>query len=204
MKISAVCFDLGKVLLHFDWKIMLDRIAKRSPLAPEEISRLLKADPQIIAYEVGAITSAKFFAHLKKLLQYKGNAKELRACFAEIFTPLSDHIALAALLAPHYPLAIISNTNEAHIVHAEATYSFFSLFPVRIYSHQVKTMKPEPAIYQAALKALGGIDPLETLFIDDLEANILGAVQLGWQTIHLRPEVDLREALASYELKGLD
>ncbi len=89
-------------------------------------------------------------------------------------------------------------------MHAEATYSFFSLFPVRIYSHQIKTMKPEPAIYRAALKALGGIDPLETLFIDDLEPNILGAVQLGWQTIHLRPGVDLREALASYELQGLD
>jgi len=204
MKISAVCFDLGKVLLHFDWKVMLDRIAAKSSLSPDEISRLLKEDPQAIAYETGAITSAKFFSHLKKNLHYKGTAKELRAAFSEIFTPLTEHIALAALLAPHYPLAIISNTNEAHIVHAEATYSFFSLFPVRIYSHQVKAMKPDRAIYQAALTALGGIDPLETLFIDDLEPNILGAVQLGWQTIHLRPGVDLREALASYELKGLD
>ena len=204
MKISAVCFDLGKVLLHFDWKVMMDRIATKSPLPPEKIAQLLKEDPQVLAYEVGGITSAKFFSHLKKRLRYTGTARELRAAFSEIFTPLTEHIALAALLAPHYPLAIISNTNEAHIHHAEATYSFFSLFPVRIYSHQVKTMKPEPAIYQAALKALGGIDPLETLFIDDLEANILGAVQLGWQTIHLRPEVDLREALASYELKGLD
>ena len=204
MKISAVCFDLGKVLLHFDWQLMLDRVAKRSPLPPEEISRLLKEDRQVLAYEVGSITSAKFFSHLKKLLQYKGNAKELRAAFSDIFTPLADHIALAALLAPHYPLAIISNTNEAHIVHAEATYSFFSLFAVRIYSHQVKAMKPDRAIYQAALKALGGIDPQEALFIDDLEPNILGAVRLGWQTIHLRPEVNLREALASYELKGLD
>ena len=101
-------------------------------------------------------------------------------------------------------MAIISNTNEAHIVHAEATYSFFSLFKARIYSHQVKAMKPDRAIYQAALKALGGIDPLEVLFIDDIEDNILGAVKLGWQTIHLRPGVDLREALASYDLKGLD
>jgi putative hydrolase of the HAD superfamily len=204
MKISAVCFDLGKVLLHFDWKIMLDRIAQKSPLSPEEISRLLKEDPQAIAYETGTITSAKFFSHLKKRLKYKGTAKELRAAFSEIFTPLTEHITLAALLAPHYPLAIISNTNEAHIVHAEATYSFFSLFRARIYSHQVKAMKPDRAIYQAALAALGGIDPLETLFIDDLEPNILGAVKLGWQTIHLRPEVDLRVALASYELKGLD
>jgi putative hydrolase of the HAD superfamily len=204
MKISAVCFDLGKVLLHFDWKIMLDRIAEKSSLCPDEISRLLKEDPQAIAYETGAITSAQFFSHLKKRLKYKGAAKELRVVFSEIFTPLTEHIALAALLAPHYPLAIISNTNEAHIVHAEATYSFFSLFCARIYSHQVKALKPDRTIYQAALAALSNPDPLEVLFIDDLEPNILGAVKLGWQTIHLRPEVDLRVALASYELKGLD
>ena len=204
MKISAVCFDLGKVLLHFDWKLMLDRVAEKSPLTPEEISRVLEKDQNLIAYETGAITSDKFFSNQKKILKYKGTVKELRAAFSEIFTPLSDHIALAALLAPHYQLAIISNTNEAHIHHAEATYSFFSLFAVRIYSHQVKMMKPAPEIYRAALAGLGNIDPLEALFIDDLEPNILGAVKLGWQTIHLRPGVDLREALASYELKGLD
>jgi HAD superfamily hydrolase (TIGR01509 family) len=204
MKISAVCFDLGKVLLDFDKEEMLLRLAEKSPLAPKEMERLIAEDPLGFAYERGEITSARFFSHLKKLLRYKGATKELRVIFNEIFTPLPDHIALAALLAPHYPLAIISNTNEAHILHAEATYSFFSLFRARIYSHQVKAMKPDRAIYQAALKALGGIDPLETLFIDDVEANILGAVKLGWQTIHLRPGVDLREALASYELKGLD
>ncbi|MEJ0000021.1 MAG: HAD family phosphatase [Verrucomicrobiota bacterium] len=204
MKISAVCFDLGKVLLHFDWELMLDRIAKKSPLPKEEIRRLLFEDPQTTAYEIGGISSAKFFAHARKLVQYKGTQKELRAAFSEIFTPLADHIALAAALRPHYPLAIISNTNDAHIVHAEATYSFFSLFHARIYSHQVRLAKPDPAIYAAALEALGGIDPLEALFIDDLEANVLGASKIGWQTIHLRPEVNLREALASYELKGLD
>jgi putative hydrolase of the HAD superfamily len=204
MKISAVCFDLGKILLDFDKEAMLVRIAEKSPLAPEEMARLIQADPLGLAYETGTVSTRRFFAHLKKLLRYKGATKELRACFNEIFTPLADHIALAALIAPHYPLAIVSNTNEAHIAYAEATYSFFSLFPVRIYSHQVKAIKPDRAIYQAALTALGRIDPLEILFIDDIEANILGAVRLGWQTIHLRPGVDLREALASYELKGLD
>lgn len=204
MKISAVCFDLGKVLLHFDWDLMLNRVVQKSTLPREEIMRRLRDAPQVKAYEIGAVTSAKFFAHFKKLIAYQGTAKELRKAFSEIFTPMPEHIALAAMLARHYPLAIISNTNEAHISHAESTYTFFSLFPTRIYSHQVKAMKPDPAIYQAALAAMGGIDPLEALFIDDLEANVLGAVQLGWQTIHLRPGVDLREALASYELAGLD
>jgi putative hydrolase of the HAD superfamily len=204
VKISAICFDLGKVLIDFNWQAMLARIAEKSTLPPAEMSRLLSGNPQILAYEVGGITSPKFFAYLKKLLKYKGTPTELRACFCEIFTPLSDHIALAAMLAPHYPMAIISNTNEAHISYAESTYSFFSLFPVRIYSHQFKMMKPQPEIYATALNALGGIDPLEALFIDDLEPNILGAVKLGWQTIHLRPEVNLGEALASYDLKGLN
>ncbi len=204
MKISAVCFDLGKVLLDFDWKIMLRRIAEQSPLPPEEISRRLSNNPNLLHYETGSVTTREFFSYFKKLTEFRGTIDELRAFFCEIFTPLSEHIALAALLAPHYPLAIISNTSEAHIAYVEAKYSFFTLFRARIYSHQVGTMKPRPEIYQAALAALGGVDPLEALLIDDLEPNILGAAKLGWQTIHLRPEVDLRTALASYELKGLD
>ena len=204
MKISAVCFDLGKVLLDFDKEASLARLAQKSPLSPAEITRLIEADRQGVVYEKVGITTTRYFSHLKKLLRYKGTAKELRACCSEIFTPLADHIALAAMIAPHYPLALISNTNEAHILHAEATYSFFSLFPVRIYSHQVKAIKPARAISAAALAARGGIAPQEPRYIDDLEPNILGAVKLGWQTIHVRPEVSLREALASYDLKGLD
>jgi FMN phosphatase YigB (HAD superfamily) len=204
MKISAVCFDLGKVLIDFDWREVLLRIARKSPLAPEEIWSRISHDNEILGYEKGSITSAKFFSHLKKRLEYKGPAKELRAAFIDIFTPLTENIALAALLAPHYPMAIISNTNEAHIMHAESAYTFFSLFPTRIYSYKVGMMKPDRGIYEHARVTLGNIDPQEMLFIDDLEPNILGAVKLGWQTIHLRPEVSLRESLASYELKGLD
>jgi len=204
VKISAVCFDLGKVLLHFDWQIMFRRVALKSPLSPEQMAAGMSNNKTILAYELGAVTSREFFPYLRRLLRYGGTPSELRACFSEIFSPMPEHIALAAALAPHYPLAIISNTNHAHIVYAESAYSFFSLFRARIYSHQVKSMKPQPEIYRTALVSLGGIDPLEALFIDDLETNILGASRLGWQTIHLRPDVDLRQALASYELKGLD
>jgi HAD superfamily hydrolase (TIGR01509 family) len=204
MKISAVCFDLGKVLLNFDWPQVLAKIANNSTLSPDEIGTRMSHDGEILGYERGAITTVKFFTHLKKSLEYKGTTKELRTAFTEIFTPLTENIALAALLAPHYPLAIISNTNDAHITYAEGTYSFFSLFPARIYSHEIGAMKPQSEIYQEARVAVGSPDPTEMLFIDDLEPNVLGAVALGWQTIHLRPDVSLRESLASYELRGLD
>ncbi len=203
MKISAVCFDLGNVLISVHWDRMLDAIGKKSPLSHEEILTYLD-DPKTRAYEIGGISSAKYFPWLKKAIKYKGTAMELQVAWSEIFTPMADHIALAAMLSRHYPLAIISNTNDAHILHAEQAYSFFPLFPARIYSHQVKLAKPDPAIYHAALAALGGIDPLEAIFIDEPEPNILGAPTLGWQTIHPRPEVSLLEALTRYDLRGLD
>jgi FMN phosphatase YigB (HAD superfamily) len=75
MKISAICFDLGKVLLDFDWQIMLERIAKKSPLLPAQMAELLKTDEKIVAYEIGGVTSARFFAHLKKRLRFTGTAR---------------------------------------------------------------------------------------------------------------------------------
>ncbi len=204
MKISAICFDLGKVLLDFDKEAMLRRVAEKSPLTPAEITALAANDPQGLAYERGDLSTAEFIAHWKKLLRYEGTSEELQAAYSEIFTPLVENIAIAEALAPHYPLAIISNTNDAHILHAEATYPLFQHFPVRIYSHQVRAMKPDGAIYEAALAAMGGgIDPREALFIDDLESNVQGAVRLGWQTIHLRPGVDLRQELIALGVEGL-
>ena len=127
MKISAVCFDLGKVLIDFDWQVMTAHIADKSPLTSTEIGQRISTDNEVLGYERGVITRPRSFSPIsKKRLQYKGTARELRAAFTEIFTPIADHIALAALLAPHYPLAIISNTNDAHITHRRGGSTRFS------------------------------------------------------------------------------
>ena len=68
MKISAIYFDLGKVLLHFDWDLMLDRIAEKSKLPKDEIRRRLFEDPQTLAYELGGISSAIGLVYLAVLV----------------------------------------------------------------------------------------------------------------------------------------
>jgi len=67
MKISAICFDLGKVLLDFDKEAMLCRVAEKSPLTPAEITALAANDAQGLAYERGDLSTAEFIAHWKKL-----------------------------------------------------------------------------------------------------------------------------------------
>lgn len=109
---------------------------------------------------------------------------------------------MARSLSQFYPIAIISNTSEAHIEYLEASYDFFPVFPHRFYSYRLGVMKPDPAIYQHALDTTGA-DKYQSLFIDDREENILAASRQGWQTIHLRPDVSLRDALRSYDLRGV-
>ncbi|MDR1144656.1 MAG: HAD family phosphatase [Verrucomicrobiales bacterium] len=203
MKISTLFFDLGKVLVDYDFNIALGRVAARSPLDLTRLQDRAYADfPLIDDYESGRVTTPRFFAAMKEHFRFDGSAAELELIWCDVFTPLDRHIQYARALAEHYPLAIISNTSDAHIRFLEERHDFFGLFQKRIYSHQVGHMKPSAEIYQIALAEMGGVRE-ESLLIDDLETNILGAAKLGWQTIHLRPEVDLRLALRGYGLDGI-
>ncbi|MDZ4788346.1 MAG: HAD family phosphatase [Blastochloris sp.] len=203
MKISTIFFDLGKVLVDFDFTIALEKVVKKSPLEFSALENRIYSDyPLISDYEHGHINSEVFFTEMKSHFQYEGNIEELENIWCDVFTPMTDHIDYARLLAEYYPLAIISNTSDAHIRFLENAYDFFPLFRKRIYSHEIRIMKPNAAIYEHALAEMKA-DKFESLFIDDREDNILGAAALGWQTIHLRPDVDLKAALQSYELKGI-
>ncbi|MDR0533823.1 MAG: HAD family phosphatase [Verrucomicrobiales bacterium] len=203
MKISTLFFDLGKVLVDFDFNIAFDRVAQRSPLDLEHLkSKAYSEYPLIDDYESGRIDTAQFFSAMKEQFQFDGSIGELELIWCDVFTPLEQNIHYVRSLAKHYPLGMISNTSDAHIRFLEARYDFFGLFQKRIYSYQVGHMKPNAEIYRIALEEMGGVKE-ESLFVDDLEANIMGASKLGWQTIHLRPDVDLRLALRSYELDGI-
>jgi len=203
MKISHIFFDLGKVLVDFDFDIAVREVLKKSPLSPEQLNQeMYRTYGLIDEYECGRIGSEAFFQGLKEEYRYTGEATELRDIWCGVFTPLDNHILMARSLAEFYPLAIISNTSEAHISHLESTYDFFPVFRKRIYSYQVGIMKPDYAIYAHALEEMQA-DKYESLFIDDREENIQAAASRGWQTIHLRPDVSLRDALRSYELRGV-
>lgn len=198
--IDAVIFDVGKVLLDFDWNLAIEKIAARSPLTPAQIVDYVKNDGALIDYETGKITSLDFFQNQKNAFQYRGSWEDLAASWCGIFTPIKDNIALARQLAGRCRLALLSNTNEAHVDHFEPAYDFSALFPVRVYSCRVGYMKPRREIYEAVTTQLQ-VSPERTVFIDDLEANTAAATALGWKTVHYRPGLDLPAALRAL---GLD
>ena len=203
MKISHIFFDLGKVLVDFDFSIAAGKIMQQSPLSPDEVTQeFYRLNGLIDEYETGSIDSETFFTRMKAEYRFTGNTTELREIWCSVFSPLDEHIQMAKCLAQFYPLALISNTSEAHITYLESQYDFFPIFRKKFYSHEVRCMKPNPEIYDHALKEMGA-DKFESLFIDDREENVEAVAKRGWQTIHLRPDVNLRLALQSYDLRGV-
>lgn len=201
MKISTIIFDLGKVLVDYDILKFANAVLEKSDVTNEEIVLFVKS-PLIRSYAMGKIETDVFLKEFKAAMRFEGTEEELERIWQDIFTPMDEHIQLAKQLAQYYPLAILSNTDDSHIRFLEPQYDFFSIFKEKIYSYREGYVKPQEEIYQIALERMNA-DRFETLFIDDLEENIIPPSKMGWQTIHLRPDVSLQQALQSYDLTGV-
>jgi putative hydrolase of the HAD superfamily len=95
---------------------------------------------------------------------------------------------LLSRLTNHYTLGILSNWPFAATIdrYADAAGWTPHLTAV-VVSQRVGTIKPHPAIFAAALEALGGPDPEACLHVgDDWAADVVGAKRAGWRAAHVR------------------
>jgi len=196
MEIKAIFFDLGNVLLALNWKTTFKRILERSALSSDELGERF-FHTRYVQYELNQITTDEFFSDFKRLLEYEGSKEELQAITTHIFSPIDNHVALAKRLKARHRLGIISNTNQAHADFFEAQYDFLALFEARLYSHEVRSRKPDRKIYDLALSSMN-VTASESLFIDDLIENVNAARDLGWRVIHVKKETDLELELRTF------
>jgi putative hydrolase of the HAD superfamily len=92
-------------------------------------------------------------------------------------------------------LYFLSNMPEPYAVHLESSHAFFSRFTDGVFSSRVKLIKPEPEIFELATKRFG-IEPSQTVFIDDVAKNVEIARAHGWHAIQFitakQVEADLK------------
>jgi HAD superfamily hydrolase (TIGR01509 family) len=79
-------------------------------------------------------------------------------------------------------------------------HDFFELFDAVVVSGAVRLVKPEPGIYQYLAKAYGLV-PQQSLFIDDMRANIDAALNCGFQEIHFTDAPALRRQLEAHGIE---
>lgn len=175
--IDAIVFDIGNVLLRFDFGLAVARIAPHCGVSVASISGTL--DPLKIELETGRLSSEEFLQEVTRLLRYEGDPALLRSAWQEIFSPIVPTHELVERWAKEYPLYILSNTNGIHAEYFLEKYGVFSHFKDRIFSHEVGIMKPDDGIYRLAAEQFG-LTPSRTLFLDDLKPNVEAASRQGW------------------------
>lgn len=183
MKPKAVVFDLGKVLLHFDWMRAARKMAPLSSIAAEDMLRSLDYTHEVIQYELGKLSNREFFEHARKALRFTGTFDDFAPMFADIFSEIPEIIALHGELRRRgVPTFIFSNTNELAANHVRANYPFFAHFTGYVFSFEHGAMKPDARLYDV-VERMSGFRGADLLYIDDLPKNIEGGRARGWQVI---------------------
>jgi FMN phosphatase YigB (HAD superfamily) len=196
-KIRAFLFDIGNVLVRFDFsKAQRELAALRNGEVDAEA--LARFEVVKLAYEDGQVSRADFLREAFGHLAFGGGEAEFLKAWQGIFTINEPMVAVVERLkAEGYPLYLLSNTNCMHVEGLFRDFPVFANFTAGTYSHEARASKPGRRIYEIACKQ-HGLTPGETFFIDDLEANIATARELGFVAHQYHPDRhgELLEALA--------
>ena len=180
---KAVVFDLGKVLVDFDYSIAGRRIAALSRMSPAEVQQLIDHSPLLFRFETGQISREQFFDGVQTATGFHGSIDEFCRYFADIFTPIKPMVDLhAELRAKGVPAYIFSNTNELAVGHIRSRFPFFSRFDGYIYSFEHGSLKPDARLYEV-VERHSGLRGAEIFYLDDRPENVWAGAARGWQAI---------------------
>ncbi|HEX5790584.1 MAG TPA: HAD family phosphatase [Luteolibacter sp.] len=175
-------FDIGRVLLDFDFETSLARLLPADVEDPRaRLSLLLERKDEL---EAGRIPADEFIDWALDTLGSKATPDQFRHAWRDIFTPNEPMWkVVGALAAAGHKLVLFSNINSIHVPWIYEAYPCFSAFHGAVMSFEVGAIKPEPAIYRHAIE-MHGLDPAQTLYIDDLAENVAAGRAAGlrcWQ-----------------------
>jgi glucose-1-phosphatase len=199
-KPSIVVFDLGKVLVDFDYSIAGRRIAAQANLSAADVQEFLDHSPLLYRFETGLMTQRELFAEVQAHTGFRGSFEEFAGFFADIFWEIPPMIELHAVLRRQgIPTYIFSNTNDLAIGHIRHNFPFFANFDGYILSYEVRAMKPDAKIYEA-LEKMSGKRGAEILYLDDRPENVDAGAARSWQVIL---QTDPEKTCAAIENLGL-
>ena len=174
----TILFDIGNVLLRFDYKDALHSLIPAEHGDAAERLRLLDAKRDDL--ESGRISGEDFVEWSLQTLDTRASAEDFIAAWRSIFTPIHETWALARQWADEgHRLILFSNINPIHHPWIFEAYEIFPLFHGAVMSYEIGCMKPHASFYEKAI-ARYNLVPEETFYIDDLAANIDAGRRFGF------------------------
>lgn len=190
-----IIFDLGNVVIDIAPIKTYEAFARLSKSKnAAEVEKLIKDNILWLGYEKGLITETEFRDLIRLHLDIEATDNQIDSAFNALLLDVDpNRINLIERLGKKYRIFVLSNTSKIHmnefvkiVKRCTNRDNFWKLFEKPYLSFEMGKLKPEPEIYHQVLTE-SNLNASETLFIDDLLANIEAAKALGINTIHLQP-----------------
>lgn len=195
--IKNIVFDVGKVLVDFNWQGFLDsleltpeiyeKVAGATVLSElwNEFDRSKMSDEEILQGFLEKAPDCEI-----EIMRFWDNLGNSIQCYDYTSSWVEE------LQKAGYQIYLLSNYPRRLYSQSIHELSFVERVDGAVFSYEVQATKPEPEIYQALLKKYQ-LDPTECVFLDDNRRNIIAANELGMATIHFHTKSQAEDELRS-------
>lgn len=177
--IRTCLFDMGNVLVFFSHDRMCEQLGQLCDRSTEEIRQLLLDSGVQWNYERGRLSPTQFHEWFQETAGREVPFDDLKRAASDIFW-LNEPIVpvLDQLKAQGLRLVLLSNTCITHFEWVRDHYDVLQRFDACVTSCGAGAIKPEPAIYEAALREIG-CEPGECFYTDDIPKYVTAGRQHG-------------------------
>ncbi len=197
-------FDLGGVIMDIERQRCVEAYRALGMAHPEEFLGDYAQKGPFMMIESGEITAQEFRDTLHSYLPKGVTDEEIDQAFFQFLVGIPEHrLRELRELRKTHKIYLLSNTNpimwdgKIEREFRKEGLRREDYFDGMVTSFEAKSMKPDEQIFRYAIDKLG-IKPEETLFLDDSQANLDAAAQLGFLTALVKPGDEFAKIIANY------
>lgn len=199
--INTIIFDIGKVLVQYNWKKPLLDLKYDEETASAVASAIFLSQTWQEG-DLGLLTEEQLLQSF--VANNPAYEKEIRETFQHIGSSIKEFSYtrswLKYLKRRGYKLYILSNFSEPLYRQASNEMKFLDLLDGGYMSWQVHCMKPSPDFYQKLIKDFH-IDPSRAVFLDDVLENVAEARAQGLHAVHFTGRKNAVQKLAEFGVR---
>jgi epoxide hydrolase-like predicted phosphatase len=191
MTIRAVIWDLGGVLVRTEDPTPRLRVAQQLGLSRRELEDLVFASEWSDRATLGQISTAELWQSVCARLQLlTAQCSSLQKAFWGGDRLDRDLVAYIRSLHPRLRTGLLSNA-FLDLHDALERWDIADAFDQVVISSEVGLMKPDPRVFELALRRLE-VAPAEAVFVDDFSVNVRAARDVGLYAVKFLDPVQVR------------